>query len=154
MRAGQSCVLHATSYLLRPRLVRPTPLYPARGGLSCLYSSTPARDRKRVARPPAALRLASFCFFALQRHHLHSGVTMKSRHSLPRAVDCLPRLTNAWAGKIGLHAAGISHHVLCFSGSRQLGGSNVPSWRLRDIFDPLTRSILLLGTCHSNVLSV
>ena len=51
------------------------------------FSASIRRDGKRVARPFAPPRLASFCFFALQRHHLHCGVTMKSL----RAITCLPK---------------------------------------------------------------
>jgi hypothetical protein len=55
-----------------------------------VFSASIRRDGKRVARPPAPHRLASFCFVALQRHHLHCGVTMKSL----RAITCLPKCLN------------------------------------------------------------
>ena len=52
-----------------------------------VFSASIRRDGKRVARHVAYPRLASFCFFALQRHHLHCGVTIKSL----KAISCLPK---------------------------------------------------------------
>jgi hypothetical protein len=51
------------------------------------FSACIRRDGKRVARHVASHRLTSFYFFALQRHHLQCGVTMKSL----RAITCLPK---------------------------------------------------------------
>lgn len=55
-----------------------------------VFSASIRRGGKRVARHVASPRLASFCFFALQRPHLHCGVTMKSL----RAIICLPKCFN------------------------------------------------------------